>query len=86
VQIIASHLEELTRRIETAGGRSSSQVASGEPAAVIAETGKAGAYTLIVVGKFGRGWVRGKLIGSTAAQVCEAARRPVLMIPGQAPD
>jgi len=85
VRIIATHHAKLTRRIEAAGGRSTSRVAPGEPAAVIAETGRTGAYTLIVVGKFGRGWARGKLIGSTAAQVCEAARRPVLMVPGQPP-
>jgi nucleotide-binding universal stress UspA family protein len=40
-------------------------------------------YTLIIVGKHGRNRVAGKLIGSTAARICEVARRPVLMMPLQ---
>lgn len=37
--------------------------------------------TLIIVGKHGQGWLKSKIIGSTAASLCEIARRPVLMVP-----
>jgi nucleotide-binding universal stress UspA family protein len=37
--------------------------------------------TLIIVGKHGRGWLESKVIGSTAAKLCETARRPVLIVP-----
>lgn len=33
------------------------------------------------VGKHGRGWVESMAIGSTAANLCEIARRPVLVVP-----
>lgn len=38
---------------------------------------------LIIVGKHGQNWVKSMTIGSTAANLCEIARRPVLMVPGQ---
>jgi len=47
---------------------------------MIARIGQEG-YSLIVVGKHGRNWAADKIIGSTAAKVCEIARRPVLMVP-----
>jgi nucleotide-binding universal stress UspA family protein len=38
-------------------------------------------YSLIIVGKHGHNWIKDKIIGSTAAKICEIARRPVLMVP-----
>lgn len=38
---------------------------------------------LIVIGSRGQNWVKSMTIGSTAANLCEIARRPVLMVPGQ---
>lgn len=40
-------------------------------------------YSLIIVGKHGHNWIKDKIIGSTAAKICEIARRPVLMVPLQ---
>lgn len=52
----------------------------GDPAGVIARVAEEG-YTLVIVGKHGRNWIEGMVIGSTAAKVCEIAKRPVLMVP-----
>jgi hypothetical protein len=54
----------------------------GEPSETIGRAGQEG-YSLIIVGKHGKNWIEGKIIGSTAAKVCETARRPVLMVPLQ---
>lgn len=73
---------ELVRRINNSGGKAGSRIEHGDPSEIITRTGKEG-YSLIIVGKHGRNWVANKVIGSTAAKVCEIARRPVLMMPLQ---
>jgi nucleotide-binding universal stress UspA family protein len=72
--------QALADRLAHAGARATARVETGKPEEVIAWVGQEG-YTLIVIGKHGRGWVQGALIGSTAARVCEAAGIPVLMVP-----
>ncbi len=72
--------EEIVHRIRDAGGRAGSRIEVGEPTELIAHTGEQG-YSLILVGKHGQNWVAGRIIGSTAARVCEIARRPVLVMP-----
>jgi nucleotide-binding universal stress UspA family protein len=74
-------LEALIARLESAGGHGAALLRRGDPAETIADLGQ-GDYTLLIVGKHGRGWAKGAVIGSTAAKVCEIARRPVLMVPG----
>jgi nucleotide-binding universal stress UspA family protein len=74
--------QDLVRRIKDGGGDAGSRIEQGDPSEIIARTGQEG-YSLIIVGKHGRNWVTGKIIGSTAEKVCEIARRPVLMIPLQ---
>ncbi|MDZ7735691.1 MAG: universal stress protein [Gammaproteobacteria bacterium] len=83
-QAAQSRHEDLVRRIKDGGADAStgSRIEQGDPAEVIARTGQEG-YSLIIVGKHGRNWVADKIIGSTAARVCEIARRPVLMMPLQ---
>lgn len=71
---------ELVGRIQEAGGHAGSRIEQGEPTDVIARAGNEG-YSLIIVGKYGRNWIHDKIIGSTAATVCETAQRPVLMVP-----
>ena len=71
----------LVRRIGERGGTATSRIERGDPAAMIAQVGKAEDHSLIIVGKHGRNRIAGKIIGSTAAKVCETARRPVLMAP-----
>jgi nucleotide-binding universal stress UspA family protein len=70
----------LADRLARAGTRAVARVETGEPEEVIAQVGQEG-YTLIVMGKFGRGRIQSALIGSTAARVCEAAGIPVLLVP-----
>ncbi|MDP1628146.1 universal stress protein [Parvibaculum sp.] len=77
-----ARLQGIVRRIEDSGGNAGSRIESGDPAEIIARIGQEG-YSLIIVGKHGRNWVAGKIIGSTAAGVCEISRRPVLMMPLQ---
>jgi nucleotide-binding universal stress UspA family protein len=74
--------QELIQRIEDVGGNAGSRIEVGEPSETIGRAGQEG-YSLIIVGKHGRNWIAGKIIGSTAAKVCETARRPVLMVPLQ---
>jgi nucleotide-binding universal stress UspA family protein len=74
--------QELIQRIEDVGGNAGSRIEVGEPSETIGRAGQEG-YSLIIVGKHGRNWIEGRIIGSTAAKVCETARRPVLMVPLQ---
>jgi nucleotide-binding universal stress UspA family protein len=74
--------QDLIRRIKDRSGKAGSRIESGDPSEVIARTAQEG-YSLIILGKHGRHWVADKIIGSTAAKVCEIARRPVLMMPLQ---
>lgn len=79
---VESRHRELVQRIETRGGKASSRIERGDPTEAVIRVGQEG-YSLIIVGKYGRNWIKGKVIGSTAARVCEAAGRPVLMMPLQ---
>jgi len=75
--------DDLVRRIQDGGATAGSRIEQGDAADTIARIASSQDYSLIIVGKFGQGWIRGKVIGSTAARVCEIARRPVLMVPLQ---
>ncbi|MDZ7686472.1 MAG: universal stress protein [Gammaproteobacteria bacterium] len=77
-------LDDLAGRVRDSGATSDSIIEQGNAADVIARIASSGDYSLVVVGKHGRGWIKGNVIGSTAAKVCEIARRPVLMVPLQA--
>ena len=74
-------LQAVMDRITKAGGRGEAIVAEGEPVEMILHEARSRGCTLIIVGKHGANWVKGALIGSTAAQLCERARRPVLVVP-----
>lgn len=74
-------LQALVDEAQAAGVRSEVQVETGEPAAEIARLAEERDASLIVVGKHGRGWTSSRVIGSTAYRLCEAAGRPVLMVP-----
>lgn len=75
--------EDLVRRVGDGGGKAGSRIERGDAAETIAHLAKTEDYSLIIVGKHGQNWVEGKIIGSTAAKLCEIARRPVLMVPRQ---
>lgn len=74
-------LDELAHRIADAGGQPEVHLLDGQPAEAIAAFAEEREASLIVVGKHGQGWVESTVIGSTAARICEIARRPVLTLP-----
>lgn len=67
--------------IAAAGGTAEVQLAEGKASEVIARLAAERDADLIVVGKHGQNWLESMAIGSTAANLCEIARRPVLMVP-----
>ena len=79
---VESRHQALIRRIKEVGGNAGSRIEQGEPSAAILHASQEG-YSLIVVGKHGQNWVEGKIMGSTAAKVCDGARRTVLIVPLQ---
>jgi nucleotide-binding universal stress UspA family protein len=81
-QAADSRHQELVQRIKNSGGNAGSRIEQGESSETIGRAGQEG-YSLIIVGKHGKNWIEGKIIGSSAANVCETARRPVLMVPLQ---
>jgi nucleotide-binding universal stress UspA family protein len=74
-------LDEIAQEIGAAGGKAEVHVAKGKPSEEIARAAAERDADLIVVGKHGAGWVESIVIGSTAANLCEIARRPVLVVP-----
>lgn len=83
--LAASHAQEalniLAQRIEAAGSRGNSVVLQGKASTEIARHASSREVSLIVVGKRGQNPITSLLIGSTAANLCEIAGRPVLMVP-----
>ena len=77
----AAALETIAARVGAEGGSVETRTAAGEPAPAIACLATTLDASLIVVGKHGEGWLESLLIGSTAAAICEQARRPVLVVP-----
>jgi len=74
-------LDALAQEIAAAGGTAALHLPRGEPSQEIARLADARGAQLIVVGKHGQNWAQSLVIGSTAAALCEIARRPVLMVP-----
>jgi nucleotide-binding universal stress UspA family protein len=80
-QATQAALAGLAARIHEAGGTGRAVILDGVASQEIARYATTHDVSLIVVGKHGRGRLSDKLIGSTAARVCEIAGRPVLMVP-----
>ncbi|MGY6412377.1 MAG: universal stress protein [Alkalilacustris sp.] len=76
-------LDAIAAEVAAAGGSAEVHLLEGPPPQVIAELAEARDAQLIVVGKHGQGRLQSALIGSTAATLCEIARRPVLISPPQ---
>ena len=74
-------LDALAQEFTAAGGKAEAHLLRGEPSQEVARLAAEVGAHLIVVGKHGQGWVQSLVIGSTAAALCEIARRPVLMVP-----
>ena len=76
-------LDAIAAEVAAPGGRAEVHLLAGTPSDEIAKAAEGCDAQLIVVGKHGQGRLQSALIGSTAAALCEIARRPVLMIPPQ---
>lgn len=74
-------LSALVQRIEAVGGYGNSVLLQGKPFSEIVRYAREQDASLIVVGKRGLNALASLLIGSTAANLCEIAGRPVLMVP-----
>lgn len=74
-------LNDLRERLPPQANKITVLVEEGKPSDVIARVATDRNCTLIIVGKHGQGWLESKVIGTTAARLCETARRPVLMVP-----
>jgi len=74
-------LTALVQRIEAAGSHGGSVLLQGKASSEIARYAREQDASLIVVGKRGQNPLASLLIGSTAANLCEIAGRPVLMVP-----
>ena len=79
--MVRAALDNIANEITAAGGKAEVYLAEGKPSAEIARAAAERDADLIVVGKHGQGWLESMAIGSTAANLCEIARRPVLMVP-----
>ena len=76
-------LNAITQEIESGGAKAATHLPDGTPSAEIARLAAACDAQLIILGKHGQNWIESMLIGSTAANLCEVARRPVLMVPAR---
>ena len=74
-------LDAIVAEIAAADGKAEIHLETGKPSEQIARAAADRDADLIVVGKHGQGWVESLATGSTAANFCEIARRPVLMVP-----
>lgn len=74
-------LDNIAHEITAAGGKAEVHLAAGKPSEEIARAAADRDAGLIVVGKHGQNRVASLVIGSTAANLCEIARRPVLVVP-----
>lgn len=74
-------LTALVQGIEAAGSHGDAVVLQGKASSEIARYAASHDASLIVVGKRGQNPLQSLLIGSTAANLCEIAGRPVLMVP-----
>lgn len=74
-------LDTIVHKVTIAGGKAAVDLATGNPAEEIARLATERDADLIVVGRHGQGWVENITIGSTAANLCEIAHRPVVMVP-----
>ncbi|MCC7218229.1 MAG: universal stress protein [Burkholderiales bacterium] len=79
--MVRAAADALRARIEAAGGRGEALVLAGDPHEAIARVARERDCSLIVCGKHGRNWIERKVIGGTALRLCEAAGRPVLLVP-----
>ncbi|MFN4102362.1 MAG: universal stress protein, partial [Pararhodobacter sp.] len=69
-------LTYIAQDVQVAGGLSEVHLVTGKPSTEIARIAAEHDTDLIIVGKHGQGWANSLAVGSTAASLCEIARRP----------
>ncbi len=74
-------LAALADSVRAAGGTPQLHLLEGKPSEAIARLARERDADLVIVGKHGQNWAESLAMGSTAAALCEIARRPVLMVP-----
>lgn len=79
--VVAAALDDIRKRLAPRSEPVTPLLEKGRPCDAIARIAGELDCTLVIVGKHGQGWLESKVIGSTAAKVCETARRPVLVVP-----
>lgn len=79
--MVAAALDDILKRLPSQATQRNPLIEKGRPCDTIARIAEERDCTLIIVGKHGQGWLQSKVIGSTAAKLCETARRPVLVVP-----
>lgn len=79
--MVRAALDAIAAEITATGGKAEIHLETGKPSEQIARAAADRDADLIVVGKHGQGWVESIATGSTAANLCEIARRPVLVVP-----
>ncbi|MDO8861323.1 universal stress protein [Haliea sp. E1-2-M8] len=79
--MVAAALDDIRKRLPPQATQGKPLIEEGKPCDTIAHVAEERECTLIIIGKHGQGWLESTVIGSTAARLCETARRPVLMVP-----
>jgi nucleotide-binding universal stress UspA family protein len=79
---IESGVQRLTSRARAAGAHAAFLVWEGDPAETILAASEAENVDVIVLGSHRRGLLGRLVLGSISAQVCEQARRRVVVVPG----
>ena len=79
--MVAAALDDIRKRLPEQAQHGDTLIEKGRPCDNIARIAEERDCSLIIVGKHGQGWLHSKVIGTTAATLCETARRPVLMVP-----
>lgn len=80
-QAAQEHMDRLLQRLDALGVQAKARLLKGKPSDEIARHAQEQDVSMIVVGKHGQNWLASTVIGSTAANLCEIAGRPVLMVP-----
>lgn len=81
--MVQAALDDISGKVTEAGGQAKVHLLEGTASEEIGRLAKELDADLIIVGKHGQNWSQSMLIGSTAAKLCEIARRPVLTVPQQ---
>ncbi|HDR47078.1 MAG TPA: universal stress protein [Geoalkalibacter subterraneus] len=78
---VDNQLKELKQRLEKAGGQVETELAEGTPWEKIVNRTRSDRFSLVVMGRHGRGFFQEALLGSVANEVSRQTELPVLFLP-----